>query len=99
MLFLLYINDISNAVDHTSVCRHLHDTSVPLLLQDKQTELVKSAKYLSIYLDCKLSWSKHIKELCMKLSIFHHISSFISPTHLPALVMGLNYTRKCEEES
>ena len=62
--------------------RHLYGTSVPLLLHDKQIELVKSAKYLSIYLDCKLSWYEHINELCMQLSklsgVFHLIASFKS---------------------
>ena len=54
---------------------------MPLLLHGKQIELVHSAKYLGIYLDCKLSWSEHIKELCIKVSklssVFHHITSFI----------------------
>ena len=55
---------------------------MPLLLHGKQTELVYSAKYLSIYLDCKLSESEHIKELCIKVSelsdVLHHIASFIN---------------------
>ena len=132
MLFLLYINDIYNAVDnvylhlfaddtnfiisgkdindivcttrdkleslsvwfrHNQITLHLNKTCyaifgrqleravVPLLLQAKQIELVYSAKYLGIYLDCKLSWSEHIKELCIKVSklsgVFHYIASFI----------------------
>ena len=68
---------------YTTFSRHMYGTSVPLLLQSKQIELVKSAKYLGIYLVCKLSWCEHIKELCMELSklsnVFHHITSFISP--------------------
>ena len=85
----------------------MYVTSVALLLQDKQIELVKSTKYLDIYIDCE-----HIKELCMKLSklssVFHHIASFISPDMVrqlyyayafPILVMGLNYTGLCVKQT
>ena len=58
--------------------RQLDSTVVSLLLQDKQIELVYSVKYMGIYLDCKLSWSGQIKELCIKVSklsgVFHHIA-------------------------
>ena len=55
---------------------------MPLLLQGKHIEPVYSAKYLGIYLDCKLSRSEHIKGLCIKVSklsgVFNHITSFIN---------------------
>ena len=58
--------------------KQLDRAVVPLLLQDKHIEPVYSAKYLGIYLVCKLSWSEHIKELCIKLSgVFHHIAFFV----------------------
>ena len=41
----------------TISCRNVDRTFLPFLLQDKQIELVKSAKYFGICFDCNLSWS------------------------------------------
>ena len=50
-----------------------------VMLQGKLIERVNSAKYLGIYLDCKLSWSEHNKDLCSELSklsgIFYRMAS------------------------
>ena len=56
---------------------------MPLLLQGKFTETANSSKNLGIYLDCKLSTSEHVTELCSKLSklpgVLYHMGSFINP--------------------
>ena len=71
-----------NKTCYTIFGRQLDSAVVPLLLQGKQIELVYSAKYLGIYLDCKLSLSEHVKELCIKVfklsGVFHHIASFVN---------------------
>ena len=80
-----------NKTCYTMFGRQLYRAILPLLLQGKHTELVYTAKYLGIYLGCKLSWFEHIKECCTQMSklsgVFHHIASFINA----AMVWQLYY--------
>ena len=65
---------------YTIFYKHVESEVVPLLPQSKLTERANSTQYLGIYLDCKISWSEHIKELCSKVSklsgVFYHMASF-----------------------
>jgi len=71
-----------NKTCYTCFGKHVEHDVMPLLLQDKLTERANSSTNLGIYLDCKLSSSEHVTELCSKLSkllgALYHIGSFIN---------------------
>ena len=69
------------------------------MLYVSQKEIIRSdaVKYLRAIVDDKLSWSKHLKELALKLSrycsLFHYVCGLVTKTTLNIIYYSFVYNR------
>ena len=80
----LLVNNEKSTCMLTGTCQCLSDLSLYICISGKSLENCTYTKLLGVYIDCHLTWNKHINYLCNKLSpklgLLYRFSEFL-PNH------------------